>query len=110
MTMPASAQPGPVDDRPALLTPPDQQRPAAQRAQRVRLAQQPGLGWAGLLLVVPIAVLFAIGAGGAERSVLVLGPLITFALPAVVMVAFWWDDWPGSRTCGRAGPAGSTRC
>ncbi len=26
-----------------------------------------------------------------------LGPLVTFALPAVAMIAFWWEDWPGSR-------------
>ncbi len=54
------------------------------------------LGLAGLLLVIPIAALLAFGAGGPERSVLVLGPLVTFALPAVAMIAFWWDDWPGT--------------
>ena len=37
------------------------------------------------------------GAGGAERSLLVLGPLVTFSLPLVAMVAFWWDRWPGTR-------------
>jgi hypothetical protein len=31
------------------------------------------------------------------RSVLILGPISTFALPAVAMIAFWWNDWPGSR-------------
>jgi hypothetical protein len=35
--------------------------------------------------------------GSTETSLLVLGPLATFALPAVAMVAFWWHDWPGSR-------------
>ena len=62
-----------------------------------RLCRQPLLGLAGLLLVVPTALLLAFGAGGAEPSVLVLAPLVTFALPAVVMVAFWWEDWPGTR-------------
>ena len=26
-----------------------------------------------------------------------LGPLATFALPVVAMIAFWWEDWPGTR-------------
>jgi hypothetical protein len=38
-------------------------------------ASQPGLGLLGLLLVVPIAGALAVGAGGADASVLVLGPL-----------------------------------
>ena len=29
-------------------------------------------------------------------SLLILGPMSTFALPAVAMIAFWWNDWPGS--------------
>src|SRR5437762_499561 len=45
------------------------------------------------------AVFFALalGTGSTQTSLLVLGPLSTFALPAVAMVAFWWNDWPGSR-------------
>jgi hypothetical protein len=46
---------------------------------------------------VPIAALLAVGAGGPEGSVLVLGPLVTYSLPLVAMVAFWWEDWPGTR-------------
>jgi hypothetical protein len=57
---------------------------------------QPRLGVLGLVLVVPIAALLALGAGGAEGSVLVLGPLVTFSLPLLAMVAFWWEDWPGT--------------
>jgi hypothetical protein len=49
------------------------------------------------LLVVPVAALIAFGAGGAQPSAAVLGPLVTFALPGVAMVAFWWEDWPGTR-------------
>jgi hypothetical protein len=59
-------------------------------------ARQPGLGTAGLLLVVPVAWLLGF-AFGLETSLRVLGPLVTFALPAIVMVAFWWDNWPGTR-------------
>jgi hypothetical protein len=47
--------------------------------------------------VIPIAVLLSIGAGSPEASVVVLAPLVTFALPVVAMVAFWWEDWPGTR-------------
>ncbi len=57
---------------------------------------QPGLGMLGLLLVVPIAVALAIGAGG-EGSTLVIGPLVTHSLPLVAMVAFWWQNWPGTQ-------------
>jgi hypothetical protein len=61
------------------------------------------LGLFGLVLVVPIAGALAIGAGG-EGSVRVLAPLITYSLPLVVVVAFWWADWPGTRV--RASGAG----
>jgi hypothetical protein len=67
--------------------------PSPDRARGLR---QPLLGLAGLLLVVPVAAALAVGAGG-EGSVVVLGPLATFALPLVAMVAFWWEDWPGTR-------------
>jgi hypothetical protein len=63
---------------------------------RWRTGRQPAVGLAGLLLVVPIAVLLAVAAGGPERSVVVLAPLVTFALPPVVMIAFYWEDWPGT--------------
>ena len=82
--------------RPSISAPlPLQSRPA-RAAQRERWARQPGLGALGLLLVLPVAVLLAFGAGGAEPSLLVLAPLVTFGLPVVAIVAFWWDDWPGS--------------
>jgi hypothetical protein len=62
---------------------------------RTALAQ-PALGVAGITLVVPVALLLGFGAGSAESSVLVLGPLATFGLPVVAMIAFWWEDWPGT--------------
>ncbi|MFD3523030.1 hypothetical protein [Streptomyces sp. NPDC058653] len=86
-----------LPERPVISTPPRLHGAGFRRAERERLARQPGLGLAGLLLVVPVAALFAFGAGGAADSVTLFGPLITFALPAVAMVAFWWQDWPGSR-------------
>jgi hypothetical protein len=60
-------------------------------------ARQPRLGLIGLTLVVPIAAVLALGWGGADGSVVVLGPLVTYALPLIVMIAFWWEDWPGTR-------------
>jgi hypothetical protein len=44
-----------------------------------------------------VAWLLALGDGGADPSLLVLGPLVTFGLPVIAMVAFWWEDWPGTR-------------
>jgi hypothetical protein len=61
-----------------------------------RLARQPGLGLAGITLVIPVMVVLGVGWGGAEPSLLVLGPISTFALPVIAMVAFWWEDWPGT--------------
>jgi hypothetical protein len=63
---------------------------------RARLARQPALGLAGITLVVPVAVFLGAVWGGPERSLLVLGPLSTFALPVIAMIAFWWQDWPGT--------------
>lgn len=80
--------PARLPDRPSLTLPAAPREPSWRR--------QPGLGVAGLALVVPIAALLALGAGGAEHSAAVLGPLATFALPVVAMVGFWWDDWPGT--------------
>ena len=58
---------------------------------------QPGLGLAGIIFVVPVAVLLGAGLGSLERSLVVLGPISTFALPVIAMIAFWWEGWPGAR-------------
>jgi hypothetical protein len=50
-----------------------------------------------LLLGAVVFFALALGLGSTEASLLVLGPLATFALPAVAMIAFWWNDWPGSQ-------------
>ena len=67
----------------------------ADRAPSARAsARAPGL----LLWSCPIAALLAVGRGRRRSaSLLVLGPLVTFALPLIAMVAFWWEDWPGTR-------------
>jgi hypothetical protein len=87
-----------------MTSAPETYRTTAAVAAAPQGLAQPTLGLAGLLLVVPIAAALAIGAGGADDSVLVLGPLVASALPVVAMVAFWWEDWPGTRL--RAGVSG----
>ncbi len=89
--------PGPLPRRPALTTPPHLQRKALADLQREHLAAQPWLGLGGLLLAAVVFFALALGMGSTEASLVVLGPLATFALPAVAMIALWWDDWPGSR-------------
>ena len=87
----------PFPDRPLLTTPPRLQRREFTRLERQRLAAQPRLGLVGLLFAAAVFFALALGTGHVESSLLVLGPLATFALPAVAMVAFWWNDWPGAR-------------
>ncbi|WP_326568823.1 hypothetical protein VSH64_44945 [Amycolatopsis rhabdoformis] len=100
-----TGRPGRAGGGTAQAAPP---HPAISRRERHRRAdphgpgtpwwsRQPGLGVAGLVPVLVVAVLIGIGAGGAEPSLLVLAPLVTFALPMVSMIAFWWEDWPGTR-------------
>jgi hypothetical protein len=84
--------------RPLVTTPSRLLPHDVRRAEGNRLARQPGLAvMGGLLFVLPLAVVLAYGVGGAEGSVRVLSPLTTFALPVVALIAFWWEDWPGTR-------------
>jgi hypothetical protein len=87
----------PLPGRPLLTTPPHLQDQASADLQRQRLAGQPWLGVGGLLLGAAVFFALALGTGSTRTSLLILGPISTFALPAVAMVAFWWNDWPGSR-------------
>ncbi len=82
--------------RPALTTPPRLQPKAVADLQRQHLAAQPMLGIGGMLLAAVVFFALALGTGSTETSLLILGPISTFALPAVAMIAFWWNDWPGS--------------
>ena len=65
--------------------------------QADRLAAQPWAGLGGLLLATAGFFALALGTGSTTTSLLVLGPISTCALPAVAVIAFWWNDWPGSR-------------
>jgi hypothetical protein len=84
-------------DRPPLSAPPTLQAPDVRESVLRVAARQPALGLAGLLLVAPVALALGAGAGGLEPSLRVLGPLSTFGLPVVAMIAFWWEDWPGTQ-------------
>jgi hypothetical protein len=87
----------PLPERPLLTTPPRLQPPEVARSERQRLAAQPWLGLGGLLLTAVVFFALALGTGSTATALLILGPISTFALPAVAMIAFWWNDWPGSR-------------
>ena len=60
-------------------------------------AGQPWRGLGGLLLATVVFFALAAGTGSTTTSLLILGPMSAFALPLVAVVAFWWNDWPGSR-------------
>jgi len=86
----------PLGERPALTTPTALQSHRQRLSESESLRRQPLAGLIGLCVVIPLAVLFTFGVNGAEGSIEVLGPIVTFALPAIAMIAFWWEDWPGS--------------
>jgi hypothetical protein len=86
-----------LPDRPALTTPPHLQGAAVTDLQNQHQARQPWVGLGGLLLAAVVFFALALGTGSTVTALLVLGPIATFALPGVAMVAFWWNDWPGSR-------------
>ncbi|MFB4273726.1 hypothetical protein ACBJ59_00410 [Nonomuraea sp. MTCD27] len=88
----AAPSAGALDNRPSVSRP-DALGPAALAAAR---RHQPPRGLIGLGFVVPVTVLLSVGAGGAHHSLILLGPIITFALPVMAMIAFWWEDWPGT--------------
>jgi hypothetical protein len=92
----SSGRQEPLPGRPTLTTPPELQPEALAGLQRQRLAGQPWLGIGGLLLAAVVFFALALGTGSTETSLLILGPISTFALPVVAMIAFWWNDWPGS--------------
>ena len=72
-------------------------RPPISGPEHVVAPGQPRRGLLGLSLVLPIAALIAVAAGGPEGSFRVIGPIVVYSLTLVVMIAFWWEDWPGTR-------------
>src|SRR5580693_8178259 len=78
-------------------TPPRLRPPRRAGLQTDRRAAQPWAGLGGLLLATAGFFALALGTGSTTTSLLVLGPISTYALPAVAVIAFWWNDWPGTR-------------
>jgi len=97
MAISAAAGSRTLPERPPISAPRRQCLRETSGARSARFGGQPGLGLIGLTLVVPVLLFLVLGWGGAERSLLVLGPMSTFALPLIAMIAFWWEDWPGTR-------------
>lgn len=76
--------------------------------KRLAELRQPVAGLAGILVVLPIFVLVVFAAGSAETALRLVGPVVTFGLPVVAMIAFWWDDWPGVVFPGQWSPLSDT--
>lgn len=93
----ATGRPNAFPERPALTTPDEIQDQAVVRAERRQVAAQPVVGLIGILFAVAVFVVLAYGTGDVESSLQIFGPLATFALPPIAMIAFWWNDWPGTR-------------
>jgi hypothetical protein len=84
-------------ERPVVTAPPHLQPSQLAATQRRRLAAQPWRGLGGLLLSAVVFFALALGTGSTATGLLILGPISTFALAGVAMVALWWNDWLGSR-------------
>ena len=90
-------RPDAFPERPALTTPDEIQDQAVVRAERRQVAAQPLVGLIGILFALAVFVVLAYGTGHIESSLQIFGPMATFALPPIAMIAFWWNDWPGTR-------------
>jgi hypothetical protein len=85
-----------VSGRPSVSAPDALSPEALADARR----GQPRRGLLGLVFVLPASALLAVGWSGPVHTFTVLGPLLTFALPIVAVIAFWWQDWPGTLLTG----------
>ena len=61
------------------------------------LARQPWAGIAGTLVVAAIVALLAVAPGGPQTAFQVTIPMVTFALPVLMVMALWWGRWPTDR-------------
>lgn len=57
---------------------------------------QPRQGAVGLVVVAVVVAVLLFSWGGAGATLHVLGIVSTYALPGAVVVALWWEDWPGT--------------
>ncbi len=56
---------------------------------------QPAVGLLGLVLVLIVFVILGL-VGGAFHNLALYGPITTFSLPLLAVIALWWGGWPGS--------------
>lgn len=61
------------------------------------LARQPWAGIAGTVIVAGLVALLAIAPGGPQTALQVSIPIVTYALPVLVVMALWWGRWPTDR-------------
>ena len=74
----------------------------ARPVARVPLGQ-PWTGLIGLAVVLAVAALLGLGLG-AQDSLEAIGPMSTFCLPVLAVVALWWNGWPvAGRSAWQAG-------
>lgn len=80
--------------RPPIITP---SAGKATGSHEVLKAKGPFLGVAGLPIILACWSALTLGDQGASTSLRVIGVISIFALSAAVVVALWWEDWPGAR-------------
>jgi hypothetical protein len=61
------------------------------------LTRQPWAGIAGTLIVAGLMAALAIAPGGPQTALQVSIPIVTYALPVLVVMALWWGRWPADR-------------
>lgn len=58
------------------------------------LPAQPRAGLLGMIIVAVAFVILGIAPGGPQSALETVGPIATFALPVLGVVALWWEGWP----------------
>lgn len=61
------------------------------------LTRQPWAGIAGTVIVAALVALLAVAPGGPQTAFQVTIPMVTFALPVLVVMGLWWGRWPTDR-------------
>ncbi len=62
-----------------------------------RRIQQPFVGLAGLPIAMALLAVLLFAYGNPATTQRVFGVLSLYALPGAVVIALWWEDWPGSK-------------
>ena len=81
----------------APAPPPDDVEVIIELPAGPALSRQPWAGIAGTVIVAALVTLLAIAPGGPQTAFQVTIPMVTFALPVLVVMALWWGRWPTDR-------------